>query len=102
MKKSSPNPRRVAAGKLNRNRRGPLTPEGRLRLRDAACRHRPWQHSTGPRTPAGKGQAARNGKLRQLDQLSVRQVRAEMKELSLLLEMMTQIRRELGVWESPG
>jgi hypothetical protein len=102
MGKSPPNPRRVAAGKENRKRRGPLTPEGRLRLGDAARRHRPWDHATGPRSPAGKIQAAKNGKLRRLGPRSVREVRAEMAELLLLLKVMEEVRRDLGAEEYPA
>ena len=58
------NPRRVAAGRANRQKRGPLTEEGRARLSEAARRHRPWEHATGPRTAAGRAQAARNGRCR--------------------------------------
>jgi hypothetical protein len=58
-----PNPRRVAAGKLNRRKHKGFTPEGRQRLRRAALENRPWLHATGPRTPQGKARAAANGKL---------------------------------------
>ena len=53
------NPLRVAAGKTNRQKRGPLTPEGKRRLRDAALHHQPWQYSTGPKTAAGKARAGK-------------------------------------------
>ena len=70
----TPNPRRVAAGRRNRLRRKGLTPEGRERLRLAAVANRPWIHSTGPRTAAGKARVALNGKKRiQLGHLSVRE-----------------------------
>jgi hypothetical protein len=59
-----PNPRRVAAGRLNRRKHKGFTPEGRERLREAALKNRPWRHATGPRTPQGKARAAANGKLR--------------------------------------
>jgi hypothetical protein len=62
MSPPTPNPRRVAAGRLNRRRRRGLTVEGRERLRRSALAHRPWEHSTGPRTAAGKAKAAKNGK----------------------------------------
>ncbi len=74
----SPNPKRVAAGRRNGARRGPLTPEGRERLRRAALAGRPWEASTGPRTAAGKARAAGNGKLRQRGDLSVRALRASL------------------------
>jgi len=75
-----PNPRRVRAGRLNRQKRGPLTPEGREQLRQAAILNEPWQHAAGPRTWFGKNQARINGKRRQKGELSGRQVRAELSE----------------------
>ena len=89
-KKSSAtsNPRRVEAGKRNRMKRGPLTPEGRLRLRESALRNQPWRHSTGPRSSSGKAQAARNGKTRQKGPRSVREIRADLAEMFNLLERM--------------
>jgi hypothetical protein len=41
-----------------------LTAEGRQRLRLAALANRPWEHSTGPRTPEGKSRSAANVKIR--------------------------------------
>ena len=67
---------RSAAGKANRAMRKGLTPEGRERLRQAIQRVRPWESSTGPKTPAGKAQAVLNGKRRQVGPVSVREVRA--------------------------
>jgi len=87
-----PSPRRVAAGKANRKKRGPLTPEGRLRLQEAALRSQLWKHSTGPRTVAGKAQAARNGKLRQIGPRSVREIRADLNEISVLVREMRKAR----------
>jgi hypothetical protein len=75
---AGPNPRRVAAGRLNRTKRGEVSPEGKQRLREAALRSQLWTRSTGPRTAAGKARAARNGKKRQIGSRSVRELRAEM------------------------
>ena len=36
------------------------TPERRARQAQAIRRWRPWEHSTGPRTAAGKARSARN------------------------------------------
>jgi hypothetical protein len=85
-----PNPRRVTAGRANRRRRGPLTEAGRARLRD-----RPWLHATGPRTAAGKAQAARIGKPRQRGPRSVREVRVELAEVRSLIRAMGEFRRSL-------
>ena len=85
-----PNPKRVAAGKRNHAKRKGLTPEGRQRLREAAFRNRPWQHSTGPRTPEGKAQAAKNGKVRQLGPRSVREIRADLADLRGLIQAMKE------------
>ena len=89
----TPNPRRVAAGRLNRLKRGPLTPEGRERLRQAALARRPWEHATGPRTSAGKVQAAANGKRRQTSEHSVREVRSSLAAFATLAHDLSQARR---------
>jgi len=57
-----------------RKRRG-LSPEGREKLRQAAVANRPWEHSTGPRTPEGKARSAANGKVRQKGPYSTRELR---------------------------
>jgi hypothetical protein len=77
----------------NRQKRGPLTVEGKLRLRLAALANRPWLSSTGPRTPEGKARAAANGKLRQNGALSVREVRVSLAELTDLANDMAAGRR---------
>ena len=91
---SAPNPKRVAAGKKNRLKRTGLTPAGRTRLRDAAQAHQPWRFSTGPRTAAGKAQAARNGKSRQQGPFSVRALRAELAEIRADILIMAELRDE--------
>ena len=93
MMHSPANPRRVEAGRLNRRKRGPLTPAGRERLRQAIHRVQPWREATGPRTPAGKQRAAQNGKRRQLGTLSTRQVRAELAQISHLLQDSCELRK---------
>jgi len=92
----APNPRRVAAGKVNRTKRGPLTDAGRERLRAAARRNKPWLHSTGPRSAEGKVQAVRNGKRRQTGPRSVRQVRADLREVRSLLRAISETCRRLS------
>jgi hypothetical protein len=87
-----PNPRRVAACRLNRAKRKGLTPEGREKLRNAALQNRPWRFSTGPQTPAGKAKVALNGKKRQLGPRSVREVRADLAGLRALLDDMQAAR----------
>lgn len=52
-------PRQRAALNARQHRRG-VSPEGRVRLREAAQHHRPWEHSTGPRTPEGKARSCVN------------------------------------------
>ncbi len=82
---TGPNPRRVAAGKLNRQKSGPLTLAGRERLQQAALANRPWEHSTGPRTIEGKIRVAEHGRKRQLGPISVRQLRWQIAELYSML-----------------
>lgn len=87
-----PNPKRIVAGRLNRALRGPLTPEGRQRLRDAALAAKPWLHSTGPKTPAGKRQSAINGTIRQLGPTSVRAAKSQAAAVTALIAQMRKIR----------
>ena len=90
-----PNPKRVAAGQRNRAVRGPLTEAGRERLRAAAHLHRPWEHSTGPKTEAGKQQAVDNGKLQQRGEFSQRQLRNLYTELFRDLYEIRERRRQI-------
>jgi len=80
------NPKRVLAGRSNRMKRGPLSLESMHRMRDAINRKKPWQLSTGPRTPAGKAIVARNGKVRQLGPRSIREIRADISGIMCLIE----------------
>lgn len=91
--KPAPNPRRAAAGKKNRAKRKGLTPEGRQRLRDLAIENKPWAKSTGPKTAAGKAQAAANGKRRQADRLSVRELRSKLAAIGELVRALVIDRR---------
>lgn len=52
--------KQLAANRRNWAKRGPLTASGRCRLSAAARRNKPWQHSTGPRTAAGKERSRTN------------------------------------------
>ncbi len=92
-----PNPKRVAAGKRNWLRRRGLSPEGRENLRSAALRTKPWQHSTGPKTPAGKAKAAANGRKRQSGLVSVRELKADLRSLRSLFKEMKASRDSVGV-----
>ena len=93
---SSPNPRRVEAGRRNRAKRRGLSVAGRERLRQAALANQPWEHSTGPRTPEGKARAADNGRSRQAGPLSIRQLRAEMAEVHAIIGQMQAMRGRLA------
>src|SRR5688572_23871553 len=89
----TPSPARVAAGRRNRQLRGPLTVEGLRRLREAALRHKPWERSTGPRTPAGKAVVAENGRKHRRGAMSVRERRAAVADMNGMLAQMTELRR---------
>ena len=89
------NLRRSAAGKLNRAKWKGVTPAGREKLRQNALKHKPWQFSTGPRTPEGKAKAAQNGKNRQKGEKSVRELRAELGETTALLAAMAASRQAI-------
>ena len=80
------NPKRVLAGRSNRMKRGPLPLESIYRMRDAINRNKPWKRSTGPRTPAGKAKVARNGKVRQMNSRSIREIRADICGIMCLIE----------------
>ncbi len=88
----TPNPKRVAAGRLNRAKRKGLTADGRERLRQAALRSQLWLHSTGPRTPEGKAKVAANGRRRQRRPFSVRELRAQLANLRELTKAMGDTR----------
>jgi len=88
-----PNPRRVEAGRRNRELRRGLTEAGRERLRASILRRQPWRLSTGPKTAAGKQRAAQNGKIYQSGVLSVREVRALTRFLSADLTALGAARR---------
>lgn len=87
-----PNPRRITAGRHNRLFRGPLSDEGRQRLRAAIFRIQPWIRATGPKTTAGKQRSAANGRLRQCGKQSVRQLRAELADVGLIVSSLRQYR----------
>lgn len=80
-----PSPRRAEVLKYNRAKRKGLTEGGRQKIREAAIATKPWQHSTGPKTPAGRKQSVINGKVRQKGEYSVREARAQVKATRELL-----------------
>ena len=89
--------KQVRTGRLNqRKRKGRgkgITPEGRQRLRETALRNRPREHSTGPKTAKGKLLASQNGRYRQTNEMSRREVRLELSEVSQLLVGMAESRQ---------
>jgi hypothetical protein len=97
-RQDSPAPGRVGRGRTPRRE---LSEEARRRLRELALRHRPWEHSTGPKTPEGKAQAVRNGKRRQLGVISTREARAQLAGVRDLLRRMREC-RELAVPRGDG
>jgi hypothetical protein len=88
-----PNPRRVEAGRQNRQRRGPTTEEGRRRLREAIARVRPWRFARGPTTAEGKRRAADNGRYRQRGERSARQLREDVADVRRLVDALGAARR---------
>ena len=67
----------------------------RSRLREAALKNKPWLQSTGPKTPEGKARAAQNGRHRQMDAMSRREIQAEVGELNALLTRMAASRQAI-------
>lgn len=100
------NPRRIAAGRLNQKKRRGLTNAGRERVRLAAYRIRPWEHSTGPRTAAGKARSARNRHLRKRAGNAYREFRTAVRALiGPSVEMRRSIQKfmaESGQEKPPG
>jgi len=90
------NPKRVAAGKLNRARRQGLSRQGRERLRKTALQNQPWKSSTGPKTPQGKAKAAMNSQTQRKGPLSVRELRAGLANLRSLTMDMREARQLLA------
>ena len=70
-----------------------MTSEGRQRLRAAALRNRPWEHSTGPRTAEGKARVGLNGKRQQRGSRSVRELREELAEAGQVIHQLAACRR---------
>jgi hypothetical protein len=70
------------------------TPETIAKLRAAALKNKPWRRSTGPKTAAGKAQAARNGRARQRGEYSDRELRAIAKALRLYIRVAAAFRKE--------
>lgn len=91
----SPSPRRVAAGKRNQLLSRGLSDRGRERLRESALRSQPWQHATGPRSDPGKARVAANGKLRKKGQLSVRDLRAQLRDARSSIKTVRRLLSEL-------
>ena len=88
---------RVAAGRRNRQLRGPLTDSGRMRLQEAALRHQPWRFSTGPRTEGGKAVVAANGRKRQIGGISARQAHAAAADVQNLIAAIAGFQLPLGL-----
>ena len=64
---------------------------------------KPWEHSTGPKTPAGKAKSAANGLRKQLiPGPSVRQLRGELSGIGDLLEGMAALRINAKEAGKPG
>lgn len=88
------NPKRVAAGRLNYQKRRGLSAGGLERIREAALITRPWELSTGPRTAAGKAKCLANlrPRKRSAEDEAVHQDLAAIEDL---LAAMAEQRREI-------
>jgi hypothetical protein len=89
------NPRRVAAGRKNRQFRGAISPAGIERLRQTALKNRPWLKSTGPRTAAGKARLAESVSKRRRLPDTDRVLKAELESAGRLLREMAELRQSL-------
>jgi hypothetical protein len=89
---------KVSAASPSKQPRRPkrnLTPEGRKRLRENALKYKPWQHSTGPRTPEGKAKVAENGRYRQRGGKSKRAIKKEIQEALMTTDQLAELTRLL-------
>ena len=91
-KTHEPNPRKVRAGRLNQLKWKGFTPEGVQRLRETALRNKPWQYSTGPRTPEGKARSGMNGRHLPAGAISKADVERKLAEVNQLLKGMAACR----------
>ncbi len=67
-------------------------PGRRERRRQATLASRPWVHSTGPRTDAGKKRSAQNGRATQKGERSIRELRAQLAPVLALVRQMIEAR----------
>jgi hypothetical protein len=86
----------VIAGRRNRSKRPALSVDARQRLREAAIRNQPWLKSTGPTSNAGKAIVAMNGRGRQKGPRSVRQIRADLADVTELIGSLKETIRMVG------
>lgn len=84
---------RAAVARLNRMKRKGVTEEGRRKLREAALKYRPWQYSTGPRTPEGKAKVAENGRYRQRARMTTRGIRADIRQARAATRRLAELTR---------
>ena len=82
----------VRAGRVDQLKPRKHTPEGLQRLRETALRNRPWQYTTGPRTPEGKARVAENGRYAQKSEVSRRQMRRELADTRAMVDQMAAVR----------
>ena len=84
-------PRQIA-GRLNRQKRRGISPEGRERLRAVALKYQPWKHAKGPRSARGRAQSVINGKRRQKGVISVRKRRRQVADVLETVKSMKALR----------
>lgn len=89
------NPNRVAAGRRNRQLRGPITAAGREKLRQAALKNKPWEHATGPRTCLGKTRSAANGQQQKRSEHSRRALRAMAQDAQEIVAQLSRLRKAI-------
>ena len=91
--RQSKSPARVAAGRLNVLKRRAWTVEDRERQRLNCLKSRPWERSTGPRTPEGKQQAATNGSHTPVNPQSTRQAAFAVADIYTMISELSEMRR---------
>ena len=95
VKAKEKSPKRVQAGRMNRQKYQGITADGRKRLQASIRMYKPWEQTTGPRTAIGKKQSAQNGCGTRRGDHGGRAMRREMAAVAQLIGRMQDIRRSV-------
>ena len=86
----------AVTGQPKRKKRKRLSAADREKFRQNALKHQPWRFSTGPRTPEGKRRSSQNGRYRQKNSMSRREMQRELRDVNELLAGFVELRGLIG------